>query len=115
MHRGAIESPSLTYWHAPTHLNSLYTSLLPTLPTSPLPARNLATEMGGVFLDVLEIIRQDCEKVTLLKKLRKRQDWRAKDFAFVVSARVAMKERPKNVLPIIYAELQQDLDTPTWH
>ena len=60
----------------------------------------------------MKIIRQDNDRTTLLKELRKREHWRDKEFAFVTSARVAMKERPKDALPVIFAELQHTL---TWH
>ena len=119
--RGVRESPPPVYWHAPTIPNVPAQSSLPSLPSPPLQARNLAGDIniatyGEVFYsEVMKIIRQNNDRPTLLKELRKREHWRDKEFAFVISARVAMKERPKDALPIIFAELQQHLDTPTWH
>ena len=51
----------------------------------------------------------------IIQELRKRQHWLDKDYAFVVSAKAAMRDRPKAALPVILSELQQHLDTPTWH
>ena len=52
---------------------------------------------------------------TIISKLYKRRHWVDKEFAFVVSARMTMKERPEAALQVILSELQQHLDTPTWH
>ena len=46
---------------------------------------------------------------SLQRKLEKRKQWRDKDFAFVTSVKVAMRDWLKEALPIILAELQHGI------
>ena len=93
------------YWHV--HAPSTAAAL----PSSPIAARSLSQDMNSAtyapafHAEVMETIRLNSDKTTLLSELQKRENWRDKDFAFDTSARAAMRDRPKDALPVIYAEL----------
>ena len=70
---------------------------------------------GEVFLADVAAAKNTNAVTDLHNQLYHRRHWRDKDFAFVLSAKLAMKERPEAAMPVILAELQQHLDTPTWH
>ena len=62
----------------------------------------------------MEINRLTSDKTTLLRELQKCQNLRDEDFVFVTSAQIAMRDRPKDALPVIYAEPQEHLVIPTY-
>ena len=75
-----------------------------------------STTHGEVFFaQARQAVYTDEIRSTIISELYKRRHWVDKEFAFVVPARMAMKERPEEALPVILSELQQHLDTPNWH
>ena len=51
----------------------------------------------------------------LRRHLQFRSNWVDKEFAFHISVRAAMRERPTEARPVILSELQQMLDKGVWH
>ena len=52
---------------------------------------------------------------SLQQKLEKSKLWHDKNFAFVASVKVEMRDRPKEASQVILVELEQHLDLLTWH
>jgi hypothetical protein len=57
----------------------------------------------------------DETRAALRRHLQFRSNWVDKDFAFHISVRAAMRERPAEARPVILSELQQMLDQGVWH
>ena len=57
----------------------------------------------------------DETRAALRRHLQFRSNWVDKEFAFHISVRAAMKERPTEARPVILSELQQMLDKGVWH
>jgi hypothetical protein len=57
----------------------------------------------------------DDARAALRRHLQFRSNWVDKEFAFHISVRAAMRERPAEARPAILSELQQMLDKGVWH
>ena len=57
----------------------------------------------------------DESRAALRRHLLFRSNWIDKDFAFHISVRAALRERPEEARPVIMAELQQMVDKGVWH
>jgi len=54
-------------------------------------------------------------RIEIRKQLALRASWRDTEFAFKISVRMAMCDRPEEARPVILAELQQMVDKQVWH
>ena len=57
----------------------------------------------------------DESRAALRRHLLFRSNWIDKDFAFHISVRAALRERPEEARPVIMAELKQMVDKGVWH
>ena len=57
----------------------------------------------------------DEARAILRRQMQFRSNWVDKDFAFHISVKAAMRERPVEARPVIMSELQQMLDKGVWH
>ena len=60
---------------------------------------------------------QDCNSArrAIRRELERRSQYHDVQFAFKMSVKAAMRDRPKEALPVIEAELRQMHDKTVWH
>ena len=114
------QSPTPVYWLPPPPQQASTTQSAST-PATPTPSGRVAMDIEGAtyaqafYSDAIAANDVAVIRTQLLSELYKKRHWHDKDFAFVVSVKVALKNRPKDALPAALAEVQQHLDTPTFH
>jgi len=58
---------------------------------------------------------EDIIRADIRRELHLRKDWRDVEYAFHMSVRAAMRDRPDEARPVIKKELQQMVDKKVWH
>jgi hypothetical protein len=66
-------------------------------------------------LDLVVHEQNEDARREIRKQLILRSSWRDTEFAFKISVRMAMRDRPEEARPVIMAELQQMVDKRVWH
>ena len=66
-------------------------------------------------LDLLVHQKNEEARRDVRKQLELRSPWRDTEYAFKISVRMAMRDRPEEARPVIMAELQQMVDKRVWH
>ena len=66
-------------------------------------------------LDLVVHEQNEDARRDIRKQLILRSSWRDTEFAFKISVRMAMRDRPEEARPVIMAELQQMVDKRVWH
>jgi hypothetical protein len=58
---------------------------------------------------------RDSTRRAIRRELERRSQWHDTEYAFKMSVKAAMRDRPKEALPVIEAELRQMHDKTVWH
>ena len=87
------------------------------------PARKMSTACQlrdkPILVESLSkrLSEQDCDSArrAIRWELERRSQWHDTQYAFKMSVKAAMRDRPKEALPVIEAELRQMHDKTVWH
>ena len=87
----------------------------------PAKMRSTACQLskGPVLVESLSkrLSDQDCDSArrAIRRELERRSQWCDTEYAFKMSVKAAMRDRPNEALPVIEAELRQMHDKTVWH
>ena len=90
--------------------------------TGPTKKRSTACRLAGNKPMLVESLfkrlsEQDCDsaRCAIRRKIERRSDYHDDQFAFKMSVKAAMRDRPKEALPVIETELRKMYNKTVWH